>query len=74
MCGDLDSGEKKGIEMKVLVINASANKEKSTTLILTRSFLEGLGEEAEYVTTINLNINPCRACYACWFKTEGNCI
>ena len=57
--------------MKVLVINASANKERSTTLKLTNAFLEGLGNEAteiEYVTTIGLHINPCRACYACWFN------
>jgi FMN-dependent NADH-azoreductase len=45
--------------MKVLVINASANKERSTTLKLTKSFLEGLGVEAsdvEFVTTIGLNV------------------
>ena len=63
--------------MKVLVINASANKERSTTLKLTKTFLEGLDVEAsevEFVTTIGLNINPCRACYACWFKTAGKCV
>ena len=63
--------------MKILVINASANKERSTTLKLTRTFLEGLDVEAsevEFVTTIGLNINPCRACYACWFKTAGKCV
>ncbi len=63
--------------MKVLVINASANKERSTTLKLTKTFLEGLDVEAsevEFVTTIGLNINPCRACYACWFKTSGKCV
>ncbi len=49
--------------MKVLVINASANKERSTTLKLAKTFLEGLGIEAsevEFVTTIGLNINSCR--------------
>ena len=61
--------------MKVLVINASANKERSTTLKLTKTFLEGFGietSEVEFVITIDMNINPCRACYAC-FKT-GKCI
>ena len=38
--------------MKVLVINASANKERSTTLKLTKTFLEGLGIEA-FVKTVN---------------------
>ena len=50
--------------MKVLVINASANKERSTTLKLTNTFLKGLGIEASevgFVTTIGLNINPCMA-------------
>ena len=39
--------------------------------------LEGLSVEAsevDFVTTIGLNINPCRACYACWFKTSGKCV
>ena len=68
---------KYNIIMKVLVINASANKERSTTLKLTKTFLEGLEVEAsevEFVTTIGLNINPCRACYACWIKTSGKCV
>jgi multimeric flavodoxin WrbA len=60
--------------MKVLVINASANKERSTTLKLTKAFLEGLGEKADFITTIDMQIKPCRACYACWFKTKGKCV
>lgn len=60
--------------MKILVINASPNKENSTTLKLTKSFLEGMGEEATYINTIDLNTKPCRACYSCWFRTNGNCV
>ena len=60
--------------MKVLVINASANRERSATLRLTKAFLEGLGEEAEFINTIDLKVNPCRACYACWFRTNGQCV
>lgn len=60
--------------MKILVINASPHKAKSTTLRLTNAFLEGMGETAEVVDTVDLNIGPCRACYACWVKTEGKCI
>jgi len=59
--------------MKVLVINASVNKERSTTLRLTNAFLEGMGESAEIVNTIDLNVNPCRACFSCWFKNGGVC-
>ncbi len=60
--------------MKVLVINGSPNKEKSATLILTKAFLHGMKETAEVVHTIDLKINSCRACYACWMKTGGHCV
>lgn len=60
--------------MKILVINASPNKEKSATMKLTRAFLEGMQQEAEIVNTIDLNINHCCACYACWMMTGGKCV
>lgn len=60
--------------MKILVINGSPNKEKSATLVLTRAFLNGMSETAEIIHTIDLKINPCRACYACWMKTDGHCV
>ena len=58
--------------MKILIINGSPYKENSTTLKITRAFMEGLNETAEIVHTIDLDINPCRACYACWVKTNGD--
>ena len=61
--------------MKVLVINASANKERSTTLKLTNTFLKGLGIEASevgFVTTIGLNINPCMACMPAGLKHQAS--
>jgi multimeric flavodoxin WrbA len=60
--------------MKILVINGSPNKEKSTTLMLTQAFLRGMGETADVVNTVDLKLNPCRACYACWFATGGHCV
>ena len=60
--------------MKILIINGSPYKENSTTLKITRAFMEGLNETAEIVHTIDLDINPCRACYACWVKTNGKCV
>ena len=60
--------------MKILVINGSPYKENSTTLKLTKTFLEGMGETAEIVNTVDLHVNPCRACYACWIKTGGKCV
>ena len=41
--------------MKVLVINASANKERSTTLKLTKTFLEGRDVEASEVEFVTLD-------------------
>ena len=60
--------------MKILIINGSPNRDNSTTLRLTKTFLGGMNETAEIVNTIDLQINPCRACYACWVKTSGRCV
>ncbi|MDD3369684.1 MAG: flavodoxin family protein [Lachnospiraceae bacterium] len=58
----------------ILVINGSPYRENSTTLRLTNTFLQGMGETAEVINTVDLHINPCLACYACWMKTAGHCI
>lgn len=60
--------------MNILVINGSPYKSKSSTLKITKAFLGGMDETAEIIHTIDLKINPCRACYACWVKTGGKCI
>lgn len=60
--------------MKVLILNGSANREKSVTLRLTKAFMDGLGSEGEVIHTIDLNMNPCMGCYACWFQTNGHCV
>lgn len=60
--------------MNILIINGSANKAQSATLQLTKWFLEGMGETGEIVQTMDLQINPCRACYACWMRTGGHCV
>lgn len=60
--------------MNVLVINGSPNKEKSATLTLTKAFLHGMNETAKFINTTDLEINPCRACYACWMETGGHCV
>jgi FMN-dependent NADH-azoreductase len=61
--------------MNVLVINASANKERSTTLKLTNAFLDGLGigaTEVEYETTIGLHINPLELAMLVGLKRQAN--
>ena len=64
--------------MKVLVMNGSARKDKSITMKITNAFLEGFGEangiETEVIHLYDKKIGPCRADFACWFKTPGECI
>ena len=49
--------------MKVLILNGSPKKEKSNTLKLTNSFLNGMKEyeaiEAEYIHVSQKDIKPC---------------
>ncbi len=60
--------------MKILVINGSPKSVGSDTLHVTRAFLDGMGENAEYIDTIKSKINPCRGCFHCWHKTPGRCV
>ena len=48
--------------MKILVINGSPRGEKSVTLKITRAFLEGMGESAEIIDTMRVNVKPCLGC------------
>ena len=49
------------------------NSERQTK-VTTKPFLGVEASEVEFITTIGLHINPCRACYACWFKTADKCV
>lgn len=60
--------------MKILVINGSPKGERSDTLRITKAFLEGMGEEAEFVEAKSLNVKPCLGCYVCWRQTPGRCV
>lgn len=66
--------------MNILVINGSPKNERSNTLRLTKSFLEGLNSADKTNTNVieilhvgKLNINPCMGCFTCWDKTPGKC-
>ena len=60
--------------LKVLVINGSPKGSRSNTYRLTRAFLDGLqGEEIRTVFTSQLDIGPCKGCFACWNRTPGKC-
>lgn len=60
--------------MNILVINGSPKGERSDTLKITKAFLEGMGETAEIVDTMKVDVKPCLGCYACWSKTPGKCV
>lgn len=62
----------------ILVINGSPKKEKSSTMVVTRAFVEGIkkaGEfESEIVDVAALNIKSCRDCLSCWGRSAGECV
>lgn len=61
--------------MKVLVINGSPKGEHSSTMVLTRIFLNGTGwSNAEIISVANSNISGCTGCFGCWGKTPGKCV
>ena len=53
--------------MKVLILNGSPKNEKSNTLKLTNSFLDGMKEyeaiEEEYIHVSLKDIKPCLGCF-----------
>ena len=63
--------------MNILVLNGSP-KEKSDTMRMTKSFVEGILSEKEceinIIDVIKKNIRPCIGCFGCWIKTPGQCV
>lgn len=63
--------------MKVLVINASPQTNKSNSYKLTTAFIKGLNNkgnnEIKNIVLSKLNINNCLGCFSCWIKTPGKC-
>ncbi len=60
--------------MKILVLNGSPKGEGSDTLRLTRAFLDGMSQSAEYVQASKLDVKPCLGCFSCWRQTPGVCV
>ena len=63
--------------MKILAFNASPRKERGNTDILMNHFIEGArkgGAEIDKHHIVDLDINGCRSCFTCWWKTPGKCV
>ena len=68
--------------MKILLINGSPKGQRSNSLRLATSFIDGVRSEreesGETVTVeelhiASMNISSCKGCFACWQKTPGIC-
>lgn len=67
--------------MRILAINGSPKGERSNTWQLTQAFLDGVTErlgadnvELRTVIVRDLDIQPCRGCFACWRNEAGQCV
>jgi FMN-dependent NADH-azoreductase len=63
--------------MKVVAINGSPKGKNSNTSIMINALLKGIKSPQTEIFKIYLsemNIEYCRGCYSCWFKSPGNCI
>ena len=63
--------------MRILLINGSPRREQSSTLRVSKAFLEGVRGDGDVVDSIDIeksNIRGCLGCFTCWYKTPGVCV
>lgn len=64
---------------KVLVINASPRRKNGFTYLYLQHFIKGIEQTGTNVEMVDIydkgfNFEPCRGCFACWSRTNGNCV
>lgn len=63
--------------MKTLIINGSLRNDKSRSMMVAESFVEGIKNstdtEVEIIELSKMNIEHCRGCFCCWKVTPGRC-
>lgn len=66
--------------MNYMVLNGSPLKDKSVSMMVANTFIEGIrsvspDDNIDIFNLAELDIKPCRGCYACWSHvSEGECI
>ncbi len=63
--------------MKFAAFNGSPAGERSATGRMLRAFLDGAGRAGAEIELYHLgdySIEQCRGCFACWFRTPGQCV
>lgn len=65
------------MSMKTLIINGSLKGDASHSMMVARSFADGMREasdcETEELGLDGLDINHCTGCFCCWKVTPGQC-
>lgn len=63
--------------MKILVLNGSPKREKSDTICITNSFIEGMNDvcknDVNVINVIDRHIEYCKGCFSCK-KNGGICV
>ena len=63
---------------KLLLLNGSPHREKSTTYQVAKAFAEGMCRNGDYavqtVHVCDLHVRPCMGCLSCWARTAGECV